>query len=209
MNVEWVKQEHERGCGIAALAMIAGMTYQQVADSGAPTGAIYRDMDHWLARHGYAVARRYAVDDGDTAGLPFSDLHLCNVLVSPEAPVNHWVVMLADGSVLDPLTPERKTLADYAQLHNVAAVTKILPPIGIDEIHESDLDKRLQKFPYPDAWTALHDCLAELRCVDSSMDERLETTAKAQRIIEHYVGSIHWPDMRCQGGCDKCSERLG
>ena len=144
--IRWVAQEHDRGCGFAALAMLVGKTYAQVVEeltkpllpdgftyipsAGSP---IWQHMDRYLVDHGFAIARRYAepLIAGDIypwPPAPWVALHLCNVKVSEAAPCNHWVVMLADGAVLDPLTPEPRRLTDYWRVNNVAAVVEVPTP---------------------------------------------------------------------------------
>lgn len=144
----WVGQDHANGCGFAALAMIVGKTYAQVVaefagdahpngyrynpDTGSPA---YYAMDLYLAEEGFAVSRLYEDrfphcrnEKRAWPPEPFAPLHLCNVKVYSESTRNHWVVMLADGAVLDPLTPEPRRLTDYAEVHNVAAVIPFMPP---------------------------------------------------------------------------------
>lgn len=133
MTVRWVGQEHPRGCGHAALAMLLGWTYPETV-SAIPdpdpnvSGLSSREIDGFLAVQGYAVARRFRGGrwvPNPWPMEPFANVHLCHLTVHPDAPCDHWVVMLADGTVLDPLTPEPRRLSDYHQINNIAAVVPL------------------------------------------------------------------------------------
>jgi hypothetical protein len=91
-------------------------------------GINYMDADQLLAAWGYATARlfRYYVSRPREVWPPepFGAVHLCEVQCAAES-AGHSVVLLADGSVLDPLTPEPRRLTDYYQVHNVALVVPI------------------------------------------------------------------------------------
>lgn len=134
MNVRWVKQEHARGCGVACLAMLTGKTYADV-HAEFPTvsdesGGNCHWWEDWLSANGFALAYKKRYQHWPEYGErtpwppePFSIVHLCEVTVSGAG--GHMVVMLADGSVLDPLTPESKRLTDYHEVYNIAAVVPI------------------------------------------------------------------------------------
>lgn len=134
MSVQWVGQEEQWGCGCAAVAMLTGRTYQQIKEH------VERDQDQdgmhsgaWeevLAEHGYAVAKIYRVSAYPWQNCerdvwpppPWADLHLAEVVVSGGSRGSHMVVMLADGTVLDPLTPEPRRLANYSAVFWVGAI---------------------------------------------------------------------------------------
>jgi hypothetical protein len=133
--VRWVQQEDSHGCGIAALAMLIGATYQDVKVDVLPAfdehGISHFECDTYLAEHGYAVARKYLTitharqERSVWPPEPFGDVHLCQVTVRGAIGTAHFVVLLGNGTVLDPLTPEPRRLSDYAYVHNVAAVVPI------------------------------------------------------------------------------------
>jgi hypothetical protein len=148
VTLSWVHQEESWGCGCAAVAMITGLSYQEIK------AYAERDFDRqgmssgdWhviLAELGYALSiihrvRQYpwmncARDEWPPR--PWADVHLCEVVVAGGSGGSHMVVMLADGSVLDPLTPERKRLTDYAEVFQVAAVVPAPPiPQALCRVH--------------------------------------------------------------------------
>jgi hypothetical protein len=97
-------------------------------------GLYLRGVDEYLTEAGYAVARLYRWRSffiGGSAPLrepwppePFGEIHVCEVEVYEAAPTYHFVVMVADGKCLDPLTPDPKRLADYFRVLNIAVVVK-------------------------------------------------------------------------------------
>lgn len=140
MKVRWIKQEDAHGCGLATLAMLTGKTYGEVKadflkypkrfESGrfASRGITYLQIEGYLAEHGYAVARKcgwhpISVRKRKFPPKPFADVHYCEV----EQFSNNWhfIVWLGDGTILDPLTDEKKTFADYKRIASVSAVVKL------------------------------------------------------------------------------------
>ena len=137
LMVEWVRQEDEWGCFVAAMAMITGKTYAHVK---AETGDIYKNKsasyyaaDQYLTQHGYAYARLWAFNqfaqDADKLNVPmtewppkpFAPVHLCLVTMS----MGHFVVMLADGTIFDPTVETEKHLTDYDRVNWVTGIWPI------------------------------------------------------------------------------------
>jgi hypothetical protein len=146
--ISWIKQEDPAGCVPACLAMITGKTYREVADYLAPRvstwgadaeGKYVETVGISFAEHGmdFCKAYYYLMEHGfawQSIGEvqynnrdkriwppePWADLHLCDVRTSGF----HAVVMLRDGTVLDPLTPEPKRLSDYGAVFNVTGLFK-------------------------------------------------------------------------------------
>lgn len=134
--IAWVGQSNRFGCGIAAAAMVAGKSYDDVL-ALLPAGwrvdeqrglTLPYTLDQLLTELGYAVAPRWFHWAGTTRAdwppAPWADVHLCMV---GWAAATHYVVLLRDGTVLDPLTPEPRRLGDYEQVMCVAAVVAVQP----------------------------------------------------------------------------------
>jgi hypothetical protein len=139
--VRWVGQRGEADGGIAAIAMALGQTYPAVRalfpDLG-PTSLwrselsraacaallkLYRCMITWQS------APRQGAEPGEFGGeewppAPFGPIHLALVRRRKESPRAHWVVLLADGTVLDPFTTETMALHSYYRVYHVGAVTR-------------------------------------------------------------------------------------
>lgn len=146
----WVRQEDAGGCALATIAMIAGISYEEAKRlvNEAPThqapinwaegGASMMDIKYVLGRRGFYYRAeyiawhadhvehdgewRYEVRDGDAwPPEPFAPVHWAQV----RQPSNnhHFVVMRADGSVLDPLREGVYDLRDWAEVVNVFGVT--------------------------------------------------------------------------------------
>jgi hypothetical protein len=137
MKPTWIKQEDSNGCSVAAIAMIVGKTYHEIKSVYFPDhdftgrGVSWFTIDQVLTEHDFAVSRKFEHSiwgkrpDADWPPLPFAELHICQVIVNESSPLGHTVVMLADGTILDPGTPEPKRLTDYHRVFNVAAVVKV------------------------------------------------------------------------------------
>lgn len=128
--MQWVAQEDSRGCVLASLAMLTGQTYAEVkagfADWAGGISLLF-DGFTYLAEHGYAVAPKYIhyhplKKNRDPWPVePFADVHLCEVITSQA----HAVVLLRDGTVLDPNTPEPRRLTDYVKVNVIAGIVPL------------------------------------------------------------------------------------
>jgi len=135
-----VRQQNARDCGIAALMMLTGHERMQVCGYFGRTnfgnrGLYLRGLEDYLVDAGYAIAPKarymgwFAHEDGGHVERrpwppePFADKHLCTVEVVEGAPCTHYVVMLRDGTVLDPLSDEPRRLADYRTILSVIGIS--------------------------------------------------------------------------------------
>jgi hypothetical protein len=121
--VSRVQQEQRCGCTVAAVAMVVGKTYRDVLAYTTRDfdndGAQLEDWFDYLFDHGFCFHRVYRVTHLQGTNkprevwppLPFAPLHLCSVMADKGS---HAVVMLDDGSVLDPAREGRYTLSGYA-----------------------------------------------------------------------------------------------
>lgn len=150
-SIRHVRQGHTFGCVLASLAMIGGETYAEVAaqypwvlerDGGCDLDTVSFD---YLWRHGFAMQVVYPTEPRGACPsdisvsewrkrygrkpwppAPWALAHLCQV----ETSQSHAVIMLADGSVLDPLDERPRRLADYARVMNVRGVFDIAAPLS-------------------------------------------------------------------------------
>lgn len=141
----YVPQEHPYGCQIAVAAMLLGVDYSQALaaydfsdpDYYKARGLTRTWLEMMLADRGFAIrvlwrSRGIRTDRAAPKKYrepwppaPFTNLHWCEVEPSPGA-LGHCVLMLRDGSVLDPAAgPAPRSLADY---HAVLSVTGVWPP---------------------------------------------------------------------------------
>jgi hypothetical protein len=137
-----VQQEDDNGCWVACMAMITGKTYAQVKSE---TGHLYERgghiwaTDQYLGQNGFAVARFWKHNQlkGHGTGtawindkakpwplLPFAPIHIC-LVHTPTG--GHLIVMLNDGTVLDPAKHGRGRLADYTTVEKIAGIWKVRP----------------------------------------------------------------------------------
>jgi hypothetical protein len=137
----WVGQEDANGCGPAALAMIAGVTYAEAKDileacpvshhkgNWAKEGVGHVSLDWALQRCGFWRQRTYRAWQRDNwPPRPWAPVHLCQI----EQPShnNHFVVMDGKGVVLDPLRADASlTLRRYPDVLNVCGLYR---PLDLD-----------------------------------------------------------------------------
>lgn len=126
----WVGQQSGKDCGVAALAMITGRSYTQVR-SFFPyvetDGTSFEECAAYLYLVGYSVHPQEETSahlrGAETLSpAPFAQVHLCNVTIREDSPTRHWVVMLADGAVLDSHRSEPGQLSNYFQVHRVFGI---------------------------------------------------------------------------------------
>lgn len=141
-----VRQEHDYGCGIAALAMLTGSTYEDVrawildnwqnqimgyertgswlSKSGV-TGPV---LDWYLAQRGYVWRKVYSGWKPDPwPPEPFAPVHVAQV-IQPSG-MAHFVVLTADGRVLDPMSDSPRSLTEWQQINYVQGVWPIPPEV--------------------------------------------------------------------------------
>lgn len=127
-----VRQEEAYGCAIACCAMVRGVSYAEVAATfGSPDRGFTHDVwQEYLARHGFALQHLYRVDQLTRASRktwplpPWADLHVCSVDAG-RGFGSHLVVLLGDGTVLDPATDAARRLDDYAGVAFMVAVYNV------------------------------------------------------------------------------------
>lgn len=134
MTPSLVRQKHPKGCQIAVLAMVLGVTYEEalarvIPDGGDPEGSTW--LETWLADAGWAVAKKYRwINPGKKERPkwpldPWADLHYVNVQYSSASGLSHAVLMLADGTVLDPGHDEPRRLSDYFAVNSMSALAPV------------------------------------------------------------------------------------
>ena len=137
-----VRQEDAGGCGAATLAMIAGTTYTEAKDeidtlpwwkfgNDEPTlgpvdwsdggGMSSYHLDRCLYAHGFFKQTHYAAWGHDLT-VPFAPVHWA--MVQQPSNNHHFVVVLADGTVLDPMQDGRHTLGEWSRVLQVCGLVK-------------------------------------------------------------------------------------
>lgn len=128
MTLKLVTQPDSHGCGPACLAMICGWSYAEAIKlwpkvNFRKSGISRLSLDRALAKLGYAICRR------EDTRRPFADVHLVEVQterdIKRKSASWHWVILLRDGTVLDPAETEPQTLDQYFHVRAVAAVVQV------------------------------------------------------------------------------------
>lgn len=134
-TVKYVKTEKSNGCVVACLAMITDVTFDEVLNGmeqywkneGAEQGT---DDPAWMA---YLSARGYAIQDIDHEYIP-EDRLIVPWPIKPFAPIHilfvyaegpHAVVMLNDGTILDPNDPLIKSRHEYHRVYRIIGIWKV------------------------------------------------------------------------------------
>jgi hypothetical protein len=132
-EVKWVQQEESCGCTVAAVAICVGKSYAEVRAAsgreftGERGGLQIEDWYDYLFEHGFTFFRVWGVTQHQKPNQerevwppePFAPLHICSVVNSVSS---HAVVMLADGSVLDPAKEGIFRLTDYVETYMVVGL---------------------------------------------------------------------------------------
>lgn len=137
MKVQWVRQEDRLGCSIAVLAMITGLSYQDVraavgfnGNLGSSCGA--RQVE-WLREHGFETTICFhktspacpADYDRRADFIPVARPYLLWLSVGPRVGEGIWrhsVLQLPDGTIWDPEHSAPRRLTDYPELWQVRVV---------------------------------------------------------------------------------------
>ena len=131
-----VRQKEARGCGIAVLAIVTGKTYDEIAayfgGEFESQGLYLHDLDVFLSNNGFAYARRFRIggfrrrtEQTPWPVPPFAPVHIVEVRYA-SAPVNHFVVMRRDGTVLDPLQDAERSITDYTEILNITGIWQMV-----------------------------------------------------------------------------------
>lgn len=133
--ISHVRQLDAHGCIVASLAMVSGRTYDQVRtdfpDLDDRDGLDFRHTEDWLFKNGYAwqVVYKYHPPGNSERDpwpiAPWAEVHMCEVTMPSGN--SHSVVMLADGTVLDPLTDQPTRLSDYERVGHIRAIYPVTP----------------------------------------------------------------------------------
>ncbi|WP_426315536.1 hypothetical protein ACN9MF_11485 [Methylobacterium fujisawaense] len=141
-----VRQQEAYGCAIACCAMVRGVSYAEVrATFGEPGRGFTHDVwQEYLARHGFAVQHLYRIDQLTCAErevwplTPWADVHVCSVDAG-HGMGSHLIILLRDGTVLDPATHAARRLADYTSVAFMAAVYAVGSSSMLDWVQRAGL----------------------------------------------------------------------
>lgn len=126
-----VAQADAMGCGIAVLAMLTGHSYADVQatldrwsgreQDWSREGCTHYWLDRYLAGLGWFVQRRYEAWP-ELPVEPFAPIHYASV----QQPSNrgHFVVVLANGDVLDPLRKGVYRLSDWPNVNQLVGLVR-------------------------------------------------------------------------------------
>jgi hypothetical protein len=115
--IQLVRQRETFDCLVACFSMVTGEPYESVRavvkedlTSRPPQSDV---LVEWAKSKGYELLWRMPEDLTDWPRPPFCDFHICSVLKYKGIAWSHGVVLLRDGTVLDPDCDTPKRLSDY------------------------------------------------------------------------------------------------
>lgn len=138
-HIDHVQQSDSHGCLLACLSMATGLPYAAVKawfEAGGATftgesgGITEHTVCDFLGEHGYAWRRAYRVlSPGNRLReqwplSPFAPVHIVGV----QGAGRHGVVMLYEGTVLDPLDARPRTLDEYSDVAYMLGIWPIQKP---------------------------------------------------------------------------------
>lgn len=139
-TTRYVAQPNGYGCAIACCAMILGKSYEAMEQWFLDAGCSRKRLEQgvWdgmyhsaMAQHGFSYVQHYhceAISQVKRSGWPLAPFAPVHIVTTHVAAGYHAIVMLADGSVLDPFKRERTTLA-HPDYREVSSVTGFYPII--------------------------------------------------------------------------------
>jgi len=133
--MRWVQQEDAEGCGLAVLAMLTDKTYAEVkaeidSQDGhghngdwSQHGITHITLDRYLITQGFYLQRVYAsFGISEWPPDPWAPRHFAQV--TPLSGNSHFVVMDAEGVVLDPMREGTYRLGDWTTTQNVVGIKR-------------------------------------------------------------------------------------
>lgn len=128
-DIRRVQQKHRLGCELASVAMVLGLSYDDLASQYEFDDKNERPLkfipELVLAENNIAWCRKYPSMGGEWPPAPFAELHLASVTHTEGVQMAHLVVMKADGTVLDPWDEQHTALSHYPKVWWVAGLSKL------------------------------------------------------------------------------------
>ena len=123
-----VRQFNSKGCGIACVAMITGQSYQECklalfGTLGKVTGMFHDDVVKFITDRGFVAGKRKYVKDIQGEIKPEAMLNLLEVRVYPDSDGSHFVIMDAEGNILDPMFGQTE-LSFYHEVWSIIGFTR-------------------------------------------------------------------------------------
>lgn len=120
-----VAQRGDSDCGVATFAMLTDRSYDEaLAVIGHEADVPDHTIRVWLQRDGWFI--RDIDHRSESSGVwpprPFAERHFA--IVTQPSGNGHYVVMEADGTVLDPLTVEPRRLDEWEVCSNVCGMVR-------------------------------------------------------------------------------------
>jgi hypothetical protein len=130
-EIRWVGQQEGMGCAVACVAMLLGVSYWDARTLfphfEPDKGVTPLDAVRVLGEYGWASVEKFQHysperrDRRQWPARPFAPVHLL-----PVSTVGwHAVLLLPDGTVMDPLTPTPRRLSDFPVVHSIIGLWRV------------------------------------------------------------------------------------
>jgi hypothetical protein len=146
-------------CGIAALAMASGKTFEQVrvlfdlSHDWNTSGMSIHELESMLEPLGFSYQKRHkwqtrlgGTNREEWPGTPFAPLHIVLVQNLPDTG-GHYVVWLPDGRVMDPWWGVLPSLENYSRIDNILGLWKIPEGESLDQLEREIREWGAKTFP--------------------------------------------------------------
>ncbi len=130
-TIRWVGQEEGKGCAVACVAMVLSLSYWNARalfpHFDPEAGVLPLDAIRVLGEYGWASVEKFPhyspekVDRRRWPLSPFAPVHLVQVISTG----CHAVLLLEDGTVLDPLYNRERALHQYKRVLSITGLWRV------------------------------------------------------------------------------------
>lgn len=131
--MQYIKQEHKLGCGVACLAMLTNQSYedvlQDISNVWNENRGLYKGIvESYLLDRDYLIKPIYKCCHWNGSLRdpwpiqPFAEKHLIECRVNENSPCYHFIVMDGTGKLYDPALGLDRTYKDYLAILSITGV---------------------------------------------------------------------------------------
>jgi hypothetical protein len=141
MQIKLVKQDDEKGCSAACIAMILGKSYQEITErlytNFARTGLSHKVAREFITDFGFQAITKevWCFHTTELINLemikPFAPVHLLEIKVWPDHSTWHALVMDQKGKLFDPAGYDEEWVRTHLHyIHRITGFWKIDAKVG-------------------------------------------------------------------------------
>lgn len=204
LPLKFVIQPYKMGCGIAALAMVSGKTFEEVrvlmdlshdwCKGG--RGMTMYEVEQMLEPLGFSYQSRRlcqsrlgGTERKEWPGKPFAPLHIALVQNLPNTG-GHFVVWLEDGRVMDPWWGVIPNIGNYSMVMEVTGIWKIPMGESLDKLEHEIIQWGAKTFPKAGASSRAAHLLKEARELKKAPDDPSEMADIFHLLVQQGQGKL-------------------